>query len=244
MESAERPYVICHMTSSVDGRIKVRRWKTLDADSHYERVHGELKGDAWMCGRVTMQGYADSADPLPEPVADDGVPVPREDHVARRDAPGYAVALDARGRLDWGARDAIEGDHVVVVLTESVPDSHLRALRAGGQSYLFAGDRAVDFPLAAAKLRALFGIERLLVEGGGHINGSMLKAGLIDELSLPPVPAVDGLSGTPAVFDIGGEEADTMGSRRKLDLTACERLSDGVVWLRYRITPVEPPAGE
>lgn len=56
--------------------------------------------------------------------------------------------------------------------------------------------------------------------------------------------SVDGLSGTPAVFDFDGEETETMGSRRKLDLTACERLSDGVVWLRYRITTVEPPAGE
>jgi riboflavin biosynthesis pyrimidine reductase len=242
MTSAERPYVICHMTSSVDGRIKVRRWKTLDADSHYERVHGALKGDAWMCGRVTMQGYADSAEPLPGPVPDDGVPVPRADHVARRGAPGYAVALDARGRLDWGARNEIEGDHVVVVLTEAVPDHHLRALRAGGQSYLFAGAREVDFALAATKLRTLFGIERLLVEGGGHINGSMLRAGVIDELSLLLAPAVDGLTGTPAVFDFAGEDEDTMGSRRRLDLTACERLPGGVVWLRYRITSVEPPA--
>ena len=181
MTSDGRPYVICHMTSSVDGRIKTRRWKTLDADSHFERVHGALKGDAWMCGRVTMQGYADSADPLPEPVSDDG-PISRDDHVARRDAPGYAVALDARGRLDWGARNAIEGDHIVVVLTESVPD----------------------------------------------------------ELSLLLAPAVDGLSGTPAVFDFAGDEEDSMGGRRKLELTACERLSGGVVWLRYRITPVDP----
>ena len=186
-----------------------------------------------------MQGYADSADPLPAPPEDDG-PVSRDDHVARRDAPGYAVALDARGRLDWGARNEIEGDHVVVVLTESVPDGHLRALRAGGQSYLFAGERTVDFALAVTKLKALFGIERLLVEGGGHINGSMLKAGIIDELSLLLAPAVDGLSGTPAVFDFTGTEEESMGGRRKLDLTACERLAGGVVWLRYRITPVDP----
>lgn len=240
MAPAERPHVICHMTSSVDGRIKVRRWKTLDADSHYERVHAEFKGDAWMCGRVTMQGYADSAEKLPDAILDDASPVPREDHVARRGASGYAVALDARGRLDWGARNEIEGDHVVVVLTESVPDQHLRALRAGGQSYLFAGDRTVDFAQALAKLRALFGIERLLVEGGGHINGSMLKAGVIDELSLLLAPAVDGLSGTPAVFDFAGEDEASMGGRRKLDLSHCERLSGGVVWLRYRITSVDP----
>ncbi|MDP4004713.1 RibD family protein [Methylobacterium sp. NEAU K] len=238
MADAQRPYVICHMTSSVDGRIMVRRWKTLDADGHYERVHAELKGDAWMCGRVTMQGYADSADPLPDPVPDDASAVSREDHLARRGASGYAVALDASGRLNWGARNEIEGDHVVVVLTRSVPDAHLRALRAGGQSYLFAGEREIDFALALAKLRSLFGIERLLVEGGGRINGSMLKAGVIDELSLLLAPAVDGLPGTPAVFDVPGEEADSMGSRAKLVLTACEQLPGGVVWLRYRINPV------
>jgi len=233
----DRPYVLCHMTSSVDGRIKVRRWLA-DADRHYERIHAELGGDAWMCGRITMQGYADSADPLPQAPADDGVPVPREDHVAMRDAKGYAIALDARGRLDWGARNDITGDHVVVVLTESVPDDHLRALKAGGQSYLFAGEHEVDFALAVRKLKALFGIERLLVEGGGHINGSMLQAGVIDELSLLLAPAVDGVSGTPAVFDFSGEESDSMGKRRKLDLQSCEPLDDGTVWLRYRITPV------
>ncbi len=92
----------------------------------------------------------------------------------------------------------------MVVLTESVPDAHLRALRAGGQSYLFAGEKTVDFALALAKLRALFGIERLLVEGGGRINGSMLRAGVIDELSLLLAPAVDGVSGTPALFDFPG----------------------------------------
>ena len=238
MADAQRPHVICHMTTSVDGRIKVRRWKTLDADSPYERVHGELNGDAWMCGRITMQGYADSAAPLPEPVRDDASPVPRNDHVANSDASGYAVALDAQGRLDWGARNDIEGDHVVVVLTESVPDAHLRALRAGGQSYLFAGEKTVDFALALAKLRALFGIERLLVEGGGRINGSMLRAGVIDELSLLLTPAVDGVSGTPALFDFPGEEADSMGGRCKRALTSCESLPGGVVWLRYRITPV------
>ena len=91
----DRPYVLCHMTSSVDGRIKVRRWLA-DADRHYERIHAELGGDAWMCGRITMQGYADSGEPLASPPADDGTPVPREDHMARRDAQGYAVALEDR----------------------------------------------------------------------------------------------------------------------------------------------------
>lgn len=231
-----RPHVICHMTSSVDGRIKVRRWKTIDADSHYETIHKRLDGDAWMCGRVTMQGYADSGTPLSE--APDGVePIERKDHIAKTDVAGYAVALDARGRLDWGSRNEIEGDHVVVVLTEAVSDDHLRRLRAGGLSYLFAGEKTVDFPAALEKLHRHFGIARLLVEGGGRINGSMLEAGVVDELSLLLAPAIDGLIGTPAVFDVEGAEDESMGSRLRLDLQSCERLDGGVVWLRYRISP-------
>lgn len=234
--TTDRPYTLCHMTTSVDGRIKVRRWTTVDADSHYEAVHERLGGDAWMCGRVTMQGYADSAKPLPE--APPEAPVSREDHVARGDAPGYAVALDARGALDWGARNDITGDHVVVVTTGQVSDDRLRRLRAGGQSYILAGEREVDFPLALKKLKALFGIERLLIEGGGRINGSLLRAGLIDELSLLLAPAVDGVAGTPALFDFDGAEGDSMGSRLRLTRTACEPFEDGTVWLRYRVDPV------
>ena len=66
----------------------------------------------------------------------------------------------------------------------------------------------------------------------------MLRAGVVDELSLLLAPAVDGLRGTPAVFDIDGEEADSLGARRRLDLRSCETLSGGVVWLRYRIAAV------
>jgi len=237
MAAASRPYVLCHMTGSLDGRIKVRRWTNLDADGHYETVHERLEGDAWMCGRITMQGYADSATPLAEPPAEDGTPLPRTDHVATADASGYAVALDARGRLDWGARNDIEGDHVVVVLTESVSDGHLRRLRAGGQSYLFAGRETVDFALALEKLGRLFGIGRLLVEGGGRINGAMLKAGVVDELSLLVAPTIDGVIGTPALFDVEGGEADSLSPRFRLDLRACERLDGDVVWLRYGIAP-------
>jgi riboflavin biosynthesis pyrimidine reductase len=236
--TSERPHVVCHMTSSVDGRIKTRRWTTLDADDHYETIHKRLEGDAWMCGRVTMQGYADSAKPLAN-APDSSQAIERSDHIAGSDAATYAIALDAHGRLDWGARNDIEGDHVVVVLTGAVSDDHLRRLRAGGQSYIIAGEATVDFPLALRKLRQHFGIARLLVEGGGRINGSMLKAGVVDELSLLVVPAVDGLIGTPAVFDVEGNEDTSLAPHRRLTLRTCEQLGDGTVWLRYAIDAVD-----
>ena len=203
-----RPRVIVHMTTSVDGRVKIRRWSRIDTDSlvekAYEAVHDRLAGDAWMCGRVTMAGYAQGE----PPAAYDGPPVPREDFVAKSDAQGYAIGLDAHARMNWGARHDITGDHVVMILTEAASDAHLDALRRAGVSYLFGGADRIDLALVLDKLAARFGIRRLLVEGGGRINGSFLYAGLVDELSLLLAPAVDGLIGAPALFDHDGAPDD------------------------------------
>ncbi len=163
--------------------------------------------------------------------------MPRIDHIARRDATGYAVALDFSGRLHWGWRNDIEGDHVVVVVGESVPDEHLNGLRASGVSYLFGGRDALDLPLVLDKLTRHFGIRRLLVEGGGGINGAFLQAGCIDEISLLLAPAVDGGRGVPAVFDTAVDDGATpVGHGVALTLTGCEAQGNGVVRLRYRVT--------
>lgn len=53
------------------------------------------------------------------------------------------------------------------MLTTGVTDAHLAELRRDGISYLFAGDADIDLPLALETLMREFGIERLLLEGGG-----------------------------------------------------------------------------
>ena len=197
----------------------------------YEIVHDKLAGDAWMCGRVTMAGYA-KGEP---PARYDGPAIPREDHVATRDAKGYAIGLDAHARMHWGERHDITGDHVVMILTEAAPDAHLDALRRAGVSYLFGGAERIDLALVLEKLAATFGIRRLLVEGGGRINGSFLYAGLVDELSLLLAPAVDGLMGAPALFDHEGAADDATAKSLKLTLKRHEAMDGGVLWMMYDV---------
>ena len=231
-----RPWVICHMASSVDGRVKIGRWSRLDVEgtveAAYESVHDKLEGDAWMCGRVTMAGYAPGEPPAPYA----GAPIPREDFIARRDAEGYAIGIDAHARMHWGECNDITGDHVVMILTEQASDAHLDALRRAGVSYLFGGRDAIDLAHVLDKLADTFGIERLLLEGGGRINGSLLAAGLVDEVSLLVAPAVDGLVGTPAVFDYEGHEEAP--KSMALKLRTVETMEGGVVWLRYDVAKV------
>ena len=229
------PHVICHMTSSVDGRVKTRRWSPMDGanliEAAYETAHGKLGGDAWICGRVTMAGYTMGEAPPPY----EGPAIPRETYVAKPDATGYAIGLDAHARMHWGERNDVTGDHVVMVLTERVGDAHLAALRRAGVSYIFGGTDTLDMPRVVATLAATFGIKRLLVEGGGRINGSFLRAGLVDELSLLLAPTVDGLMGVPAVFDYEGAPDDVTAKGLKLALRSCQPLEGGIVWLRYDV---------
>ena len=229
-----RPHVICHMTSSVDGRIKIKRWSRVDVDrveDAYQAIHEKLDGQAWICGRITMAGYA----PGEPPPAYAGKPIPREDFVAEPKAKSFAIGLDAHARMHWGERNDITGDHVVMVLIEQAPDAHLDALRRAGVSYVFGGRDKLDLAVVLDKLAASFGVKRLIVEGGGRINGAFLAAGLVDELSLLVAPAVDGLMGTPAVFDYEGGADDATAKGLALTLRGVEAMDGGLVWLRYGV---------
>lgn len=228
-----RPRVICHMMSSVDGRILTDGWPLApEGRRQYEVIHGEYDGDAWICGRVTMEAHFSQGTRPADEVAREHDGGRRDDFRAPGEHDSFAFAVDTRGRLAWETND-IEGDHVVAVLSERVSDAYLAFLRERGVSYLLAGAREVDLALALEKIARDYGVKTLMLEGGGAINGGFLRAGLVDEVSLLVAPLVDGRMGTPAVFDIFGEGEDA--SAFRLTLRDLERRADGVVWLRYDV---------
>src|SRR6059058_5716130 len=118
-----KPYVICHMNSSVDGRILGSRWRPSEnrMAGLFERLHDELGGGSWLIGRVTGSEYA-KADSYPDRT---DRTYPRQPWLAQRFAPGdaaapiiaWGIALDAQGKIAWGRSD-IGGDPIVAVLTE------------------------------------------------------------------------------------------------------------------------------
>jgi 2,5-diamino-6-(ribosylamino)-4(3H)-pyrimidinone 5'-phosphate reductase len=97
-------------------------------------------------------------------------------------------------------------------------------------SYVLAGATEIDLTLALKKIGQSFGVQTLLLEGGGRINGGLLRARLVDEVSLIVAPVTDGRVGTPALFDV-----DEDATPRRLLLKSMESLSDGLVWLRYEV---------
>ena len=83
-------------------------------------------------------------------------------------------------------------------------------------------------------LRKYFEIHTLLLEGGGHINGAFVEAGLVDEVSLLLVPGIDGRHDIPTVFD-GLSKSVTVA----LKLKSVEQLESDALWIRYVVIPAQ-----
>lgn len=53
-----RPYIICHMTTSIDGKVTGKFLNTPECEKAvdlYYQLNRDYKADAFACGRVTME---------------------------------------------------------------------------------------------------------------------------------------------------------------------------------------------
>ncbi len=232
-----RPTVICHMGTSIDGGLHPSRFTQTAAGvsaealrGHYEAIHDHFDADGWIVGRKTM---AEMAKGRERSVAATS-PLPREPHLGQRNGRNLAIAIDPSGRVHYG-QDNVGGDHVVAVLGEQVSDAYLAELHEDGASYIFAGPKGEDLPGAMAQLATVFGVKKLLLEGGGRINGAFLKHRLIDEFSTLIHPAVEGVAGAQSIVDYDSANDERPGAGQALRLIGCETLEGGMVWLRHRV---------
>jgi 5-amino-6-(5-phosphoribosylamino)uracil reductase len=228
-----KPYVICHMCTTIDGRILTDRWPRLPGGGSpaklFESTADSLRIGAWLVGTTTMKEFAGRDRKLPPA----GGRIERTDHLADRRARRFAIGADAKGRLRFDEPD-VEGDHVVLLVTSQATNAYLAHLQKAGVSYLFCGDDDLDLKLALDKLRRTLGIRKLLLEGGGTFNGAMLRAGLVDEVSQVVVPVVDGGRGILSLFDLPGDPPRK--ALAALRLKSHRSLRGGVSWFRYRVS--------
>ncbi|MCZ1268886.1 RibD family protein [Paenibacillus tundrae] len=237
----DRPYTICHMLSSIDGKI-IGDFLEDDRSTYfikeYERIHDRYECNAWMCGRVTMQEHF-AHEYIPPPNQEKQSPIPRTDYVAQQDIGTYAIAVDPHGKLAWTHNYISEEngnrtkDHIIEVLTEQVPDAYLAYLQELGISYIFGGTKELNVVTVVKKLKALFSIDRLLLEGGGVLNGSFLNEGLIDELSLVFVPFAEASSPALTIFEKGSSSKETFPVH--FELIRVEQMEHNGLWMTYRV---------
>ena len=228
-----RPYIICHMVMSIDGKVTGDFLYTPEcatATEEYYRINREYQADAFACGSITMEGSF-TEHFQPDLFKFTGVKMDRQDYVADAEAAYYAVSFDRTGRVgfrqariydeDPGCNDA----HIIEVLCERVSDAYLAYLRNVGISYIFAGKEEMNVTLAVEKLFKLFGIRKLMLEGGSIINGAFQRESLVDELSLVQASVIAGAESKPLFENSVIED---------YKLVKADILSDSVNWFNYK----------
>ncbi|PSR53400.1 deaminase [Adhaeribacter arboris] len=186
------------MQGSVDGRIKQNSWGFKDYHKYFEETAEKIPADAWLVGQVTMQEFSSKQPYVLESGKED---FPKKDFVADQPAKTFAAVIDPAGKCFWDT-NRVSTEHVIEVLTENIPIGYLEHLRSKNVSYVFGGKEELNWERVLNKLHDLFNIQILRIDGGGHVNGSFLKANLIDEFSLVLAPVADGAIGSPTVFEV------------------------------------------
>lgn len=230
----KKPYVICHILSSLDGKINgpfMASEVTRLLGGEYGKIRTKMNADAWLYGTTTVKEFLN----FREPVLEENACVPEGDFVAEDEKKPYFVALDVKGELGWeSGRFTNKGRteaHVIEILTEEVSPSYCAYLRAHGVSYILAGKTELDCETAMEKLHRLFHIDKLLLCGGGAADWTFLQAGMVDELSLVLSPVTDGSTGTASIFTRLPELS--AGEPVEFELKAVKQIGSGGFYLNY-----------
>lgn len=230
-----KPKIICHIMSSVDGRLLDRRWTApYNAERNellkvYSDASRELGTDAWMFGKNTVCDiFPGRFDAAGHPLSPDTPSVFRGERRSGR----MFIVFDPDGDILFTS-STLRGDNILVVLGRNVTEEYLARLREMLISYVVIDD-ATDLREGLETVNNEFGIKAVSVQGGGILNGELLAAGLIDELSLVMYPGIDGLSGVPSIFEYVGYATEYPAKGQRLQLLYALQREHGVLWMRYK----------
>jgi 2,5-diamino-6-(ribosylamino)-4(3H)-pyrimidinone 5'-phosphate reductase len=212
-----------HNGASVDGRVD----GFLGDIGLFYQVASAFGAGAMLAGSDTLLAAYASAPPdgetATEPAPSDGEPG------------GLLAVPDSRGRIgNWPQirREPWWRD-VVVLCARATPRAYVAGLEEIGLDYIVAGEARVDLRAALEALHARYGVEVVQVDSGGTLNGALLRAGLVDEVSLLISPTLAGGTSPNSIYrapDLDGPEGIL-----PLRLRHLERLAGDVVWLRYEL---------
>ena len=222
-----RPYIICHMMTAVDGRIDCAMTEQLPGVQEYYSTLDSFAAPTRVSGRVTAELEMALPGKFSSAVS---TPLVKEAFHKSAAAEGYEVVVDTQGTLLW--EDQTDEQRPVLVLTsENVNQEYLDYLTGKHISWIACGKEHIDLKRGCEILADDFGVKRMAVVGGGHINAGFLAEGLLDEISILIGAGVDGRGGMSAVFD--GLPMDRPVTQLKLEQV--KSFESGAVWIRYKV---------
>lgn len=223
-----KPYIICYMMTSVDGRIDCDMVGQLAGVDEYYPLLDELGLQSSVSGKRTAQlEMAESGEFTPKNNSAFG-----KEAVSKKtdSANGYTIVADTKGTLLWKHDSQYEQPHILL-MSKQVSEEYLSYLDEQNISYIVAGDKKIDLAAACELLKDTFKIDRLGIVGGPAINTAFLDAGLLDEVILLIGAGIDGRADFPPVFN---REESSQTTPTPLKLAEVKTYDSGAVLIRYK----------
>ncbi len=218
------PRVIMHVAASIDGRID---WGISPNNPYYDVIRS-FHADLDLVGSATM---------LSAPVPDDPQAVYGEAYDAWANDPARPMLaiVDSRGQVrNWHLLRKLPWWRAQVALcSEFTPAEYLQYLQGIGVEYVVTGKDKVDLRQALEELNARYGTQVVRADCGGTLNGVLLRAGLVTDVSVIVNPSLVGGTSPRTMFaapDLPSEEGVV-----RLKLLSVEKLNDEFAWLRYEV---------
>jgi len=146
----------------------------------------------------------------------------------------YRIIVDSNARTPLGSYVVRTARHIptIVAVTSNAPKTRIKALKWMGVSIIVCGKGQLVSPkILLERLRTL-GICKILLEGGGTLNWSMLSNGVVDEIHVAITPRI--LGGRNAVSLVEGEGSTMVKDGMKLKLLSTSKYGPDLV-IRYKV---------
>jgi 2,5-diamino-6-(ribosylamino)-4(3H)-pyrimidinone 5'-phosphate reductase len=224
------PVLVIHNAVSVDGRTD---WFAPDIEKFYELTNA-WKEDATLAGSDTLlaaYGEVNEAD------------VDQETEAIQESEPGDIRPLllvpDSRGRLRiWHLLKKEEyWREVIALCSKTTPKDYLQYLDRKRVKYIICGEDRVDFKIALDEINNRYGVNTVRVDSGGSLNGVLLRAGLVHEVSVVIHPCLVGGTSPRSLYK--APDLTTAEDVIELKLSNIQKLEGDLLWMRYQVIKKE-----
>ncbi|MGB8159667.1 MAG: 2,5-diamino-6-(ribosylamino)-4(3H)-pyrimidinone 5'-phosphate reductase [Nitrososphaeraceae archaeon] len=213
-------HVILNAAMSVDGKIATRSGdSSISSIVDLKRVHRlRTTVDAIMIGIQTVL----TDDPM------------LDVRFAKTKKNPARIIIDSTARISLHSRILKTANeiHTIVAVTNRASIAKIHKIESTGAQVLVRGEKIVNIRSVFRHLERL-GFNRILVEGGGEINWSVLNLGMIDEMIVMVSSIVIG--GRDAKTLVEGKGISKISSTKKMKLSKVQRQTLNEVVLYYQL---------
>jgi 2,5-diamino-6-(ribosylamino)-4(3H)-pyrimidinone 5'-phosphate reductase len=145
------------------------------------------------------------------------------------------IIIDSKARIPLESRiiESSKKIQTIIAVTHNASSKKIKEIENKGAQVLVSGNEKVNIRNLFQKLEKI-GIKKILVEGGGEINWSVLKLGLVNDLIVTVSPVVIGGKDSKTLVEGMGFANISDGIKMKLSNTRIQNKNEIVLFYKLR----------